>query len=63
LSEKCPECGYDFANKKDFLNCAQAGETIQCPNCGTELEVTKDRQVKAVVLENLDWGEAKPDPE
>jgi lysine biosynthesis protein LysW len=61
LNEKCPECGYDFSNKPDFLRYVQVGETIQCPDCGTELEVTKDKQLRAVVMENLDWGEAKPE--
>lgn len=60
MTEKCPECGYDFSSKDDFLKFAEVGEIIQCPDCGTELEVTKDKHLKAVVLENLDWGEFKP---
>jgi hypothetical protein len=58
MSEKCPECGYDFSNKPDFLRYAVEGETIQCPNCGTELKVGKDKQLCEVELEDLDWGES-----
>ena len=57
MNGKCPECGYDFSNKEDFLRYTEAGEIIQCPDCGTELEVTKDKQLKTVVLEGLDWDE------
>ena len=45
MNEKCPECGYDFSNKEDFLKYAEVGEIIQCPDCGTELKVTKDKQL------------------
>jgi lysine biosynthesis protein LysW len=58
LNKKCPECGYDFSNKEDFLMYAEAGEVIQCPDCGTELKVTEDKQLKRVVLEDQDWGES-----
>ena len=61
MSEKCPECGYDFANRPDFLRYAEPGEIIQCPNCSTELEVGKDGQLSVVVLEDLDWGESDRD--
>jgi len=58
MGEKCPEYGFDFANKPDFLWYAQPGEIIQCPDCGTELEVGKDKRLSSVELEYLDWGEA-----
>jgi len=53
LTAKWPECGYDFSNKEDFLMCTEVGEIIQCPDCGTELEVINDKQLKRVVLEDL----------
>jgi predicted RNA-binding Zn-ribbon protein involved in translation (DUF1610 family) len=58
MSAKCPECGFDFSSKPDFLRFAEPGEIIACPNCGTELEVGKDRQLSVVELEDLDWGES-----
>lgn len=58
MNKKCPECGYDFSDKGDFLTYAEAGEIIQCPNCGKELKVTKDKQLERVVLEDQDWGES-----
>ena len=42
---------------------AEAGEVIQCPDCGTELKVTEDKQLKRVVLEDQDWGERAHDVE
>jgi len=60
MNEKCPECGYDFSNKEDYLKYAEVGEIIQCPDCGTELKVTKDKQLSVVAMEDLDWGEFKP---
>jgi len=30
------------------------GETIQCPVCGTEIELNKDEQLVEVDLESLD---------
>ena len=56
MNEKCPECGYDFSNKPDFLKYAEVGEIIQCPSCGTELRVNKDKELSVVVLESVDWG-------
>jgi lysine biosynthesis protein LysW len=56
MNAKCPECGYDFSNKEDFLKYAEVGETIQCPECGTELKVTQDKQLSVVDLESVDWG-------
>ncbi|MGD0450727.1 MAG: lysine biosynthesis protein LysW [Candidatus Bathyarchaeia archaeon] len=58
MSERCPECGFDFSSKPDFLRYAEPGEIIQCPDCGTELEVGKDRSLSVVELEDLDWGES-----
>jgi lysine biosynthesis protein LysW len=58
MSAKCPECGFDFSSKPDFLRYAEPGEIIQCPDCGTELEVGKDRSLSVVELEDLDWGES-----
>ncbi len=58
MSVKCPECGFDFSDKPDFLKYSAVGEIIQCPDCGTELEVGKDKQLNVVELEDLDWGES-----
>lgn len=41
MSAKCPECGFDFSTKPDFLRFAEPGEIIACPNCGTELEMVR----------------------
>jgi len=51
----CPECDADISLPPDTLE----GEIIQCPDCGTELEV---RSVDPPVLElapeeEEDWGE------
>ena len=51
---KCPECGYVFSDKEDFLKYAAAGESIQCPACGIELKINKDLQLEAIDLESLD---------
>jgi uncharacterized C2H2 Zn-finger protein len=51
---KCPECDYVFSDKEDFLKYAEAGETIQCPACGTELKINIDLQLEAIDLESLD---------
>ena len=37
---------------------AEAGEIIQCPDCGTELRVTEDKQLRKVILEDQDWGDS-----
>ena len=58
MNRKCPECGYDFSDKEDFLMYAEAGEIIQCPDCGTELRVTEDKQLRKVILEDQDWGDS-----
>ena len=50
MSVECPECGYNFSNKKDF-RLFEAGEIIQCPVCQTELKVNRDRQLEALDLE------------
>jgi alpha-aminoadipate carrier protein LysW len=51
----CPECDADISLAADTLE----GEIIQCPDCGTELEV---RSVDPPILElapeeEEDWGE------
>ncbi len=61
MGEKCPECGFDFSNKPDFLRYVEPGEIIQCPDCGTELKVGQDKQLSVVELEDLDWGESDRD--
>ena len=63
MCEKCPECGFDFSNKPDFLGHVEPGMIVQCPDCGTELEVGKDKCLSVVELENLDWGESNHEPE
>ena len=57
MCDKCPECGFDFSNRPDFLRYVEPGENVQCPNCGTELLVGKDKCLSVVELEELDWGE------
>jgi uncharacterized C2H2 Zn-finger protein len=54
VTVQCPECDYIFSDKEDFLKYYEPGETIQCPVCGTELEVNKDQQLVAIDLETLD---------
>lgn len=54
MTVQCPECDYVFSDKEDFLKYSEPGETIQCPVCGTELEVNKDQQLVAIDLETLD---------
>ena len=34
----CPECGYDFDKKHD-LEDYQMGDAVDCPSCGTVLEL------------------------
>ena len=54
MSVKCPECDYIFSDKEDYLQYSEVGETIQCPVCGTELQLNKDQQLVEVDLETLD---------
>jgi len=55
---QCPECDYTFSDKADFLKYGEVGETIQCPVCGTELRLNKDRQLEVIDLGSLgDVGE------
>ena len=61
MSARCPECGFDFSNKPDFLTYAEVGETIQCPDCGTELKVGKNKALSVVDLQDLNWGESGRD--
>jgi len=63
MSSRCPECGFDFSDKPDFLRNAEPGEIIQCPNCGTELKVGNDLELSAVDLDELDWGESNRERE
>jgi peptide subunit release factor 1 (eRF1) len=51
---QCPNCDYNFSDKEDFLKYYAVGERIQCPVCGTELEVNKDQQLVELDLESLD---------
>jgi len=58
LTVQCPECDYTFSDKADFLKYGEVGETIQCPVCGTELRLNKDRQLEVIDLGSLgDVGE------
>jgi peptide subunit release factor 1 (eRF1) len=54
LTIQCPKCDYTFSNKEDFMKYHAVGETIQCPVCGTELELNKDEQLVEIDLERLD---------
>jgi C4-type Zn-finger protein len=40
-----------FSDKEDFSK-IEIGETIQCPVCGTELKVNKDKQLQVLDLES-----------
>lgn len=54
----CPKCDYNFSDKEDFLKYYAVGETIQCPVCGTELEVNKNKELVEIDLASLsDIGE------
>jgi alpha-aminoadipate/glutamate carrier protein LysW len=51
----CPECGAETYLSDDVLE----GEIIQCPECGTDLEVTslKPPTLELAPEEEEDWGE------
>jgi alpha-aminoadipate carrier protein LysW len=53
---KCPECDADI-QAKDVIE----GEIITCKDCGSELEVSKDKkggfELKVAESEGEDWGE------
>ncbi len=50
----CPECGGDLG-----LDSVEAGEIVQCPDCGVELEVieTDPLTLDLAPAEEEDWGE------
>ena len=41
-----------FSGKEDFLKYAEAGETTQCPACGTEHKINKNLMLEAIDLES-----------
>lgn len=47
---ECPECGYNFSDKRDF-KLISPGEIIQCPVCQTELKVNRNKQLEVLDLE------------
>lgn len=52
---ECPVCGADVQLEEDFVE----GELIECPDCGSELEVTSVNPVtlSEAPQEEEDWGE------
>lgn len=55
VSSTCPECGGTVALGPSPM----VGEIVQCPDCGTELEVKGLEPVALAVApaEEEDWGE------
>lgn len=55
MKAECPVCGASI----DFPLGTVAGELIECPECGTELEVASVNppNVKEAPQEEEDWGE------
>jgi alpha-aminoadipate carrier protein LysW len=51
----CPECDAKLTIPEN----AVAGEIVDCPECGQELEVTNAEtgEVRAAETEGEDWGE------
>jgi alpha-aminoadipate carrier protein LysW len=54
-SATCPECDAEIDLSDDVLE----GEIIQCPECGTDLEVTSvdPPTLELAPEEEEDWGE------
>ncbi len=55
-NEKCPDCEAVVTIPQDAVQ----GEILSCPDCGLDLEVTKNgvnQTIKALVVEKEDWGE------
>ncbi len=55
MSSACPECGATVTVGPTPL----AGEIVQCPDCGAELEVKSVQPLELAVApaEEEDWGE------
>lgn len=55
LSAECPECAAAVPLPEDVM----AGEVVQCPECGRELETVGDDpwQLVPAPEEEEDWGE------
>ncbi len=55
MASTCPECGASVTVGPSPLS----GEIVQCPDCGTELEVKGVRPLELAVApaEEEDWGE------
>jgi alpha-aminoadipate carrier protein LysW len=51
---ECIECGAQIA-----LSNPEQGEIVDCPECGTELEVKNDNPITLALApqEEEDWGE------
>jgi alpha-aminoadipate carrier protein LysW len=56
VKSKCSECGADLDLKDPVVR-----EIVECPDCGSELEVVsveKDKvELKVAEIEGEDWGE------
>ena len=54
---ECPSCFYEFELDAETI----VGELVPCPDCGTDLEITKIEGDKAIVeiaeMTEEDWGE------
>lgn len=55
MASSCPECGASVGVGSRPM----AGEIVQCPDCGTELEVKSLQPLELAVApaEEEDWGE------
>lgn len=55
MSVECPVCSAEIT----FENGTVEGEIIECPDCGTELEVKSVNpfKVEDAPMEDEDWGE------
>ena len=57
IKVECPSCFYEFELDGGTI----VGELVPCPDCGTDLEITKIEGDKAIVeiaeMTEEDWGE------
>jgi len=57
MKATCAECYFEFEVDNEVM----LGEIIECPDCGTELEVIELKDAAVVVqkaeMEEEDWGE------
>jgi len=56
----CPECDAMIDIEEDQI---EEGQTVECPECGAELEVVSVEPIEFDVLRNEDEGEEDIDDE